>query len=124
VIEFREERIEKLQEEICKRYNFKAGEHHLGIIIETMSQLKSEGGGIMVNRPLGELKPGEKGKVAKVSGKGSIHRRILDMGVVPGTKIEIERVAPLGDPIEVKIKDYHLSLRKEEAANISLEVEE
>ena len=78
----------------------------------------------MVNRSLRELKPGEKGKVVKVSGKGSIHRRILDMGVVPGTKIEIERVAPLGDPIEVKIKGYHLSLRKEEAANISLEVEE
>ena len=78
----------------------------------------------MGNKPLKEMKPGEKGKVVKVSGEGSIHRRILDMGVVPGTKIKMERVAPLGDPIEVKIKGYHLSLRKEEASNILVEAEE
>lgn len=69
-------------------------------------------------RRLGELKPGEKGKVIKISGSGSIYRRILDMGIVKNTEIEVERVAPLGDPIEVKIKGYHLSLRKEEATNI------
>jgi Fe2+ transport system protein FeoA len=67
---------------------------------------------------LRELKPGQKGKVVKILGSGSIHRRILDMGIVKGTEIEVERVAPLGDPIEVRVKGYHLSLRKEEAANI------
>jgi Fe2+ transport system protein FeoA len=72
---------------------------------------------------LKELKPGKKGKIVKILGSGSIRRRILDMGVVPGAEIEMERVAPLGDPIEVKIKGYHLSLRKNEAANIHIEEE-
>lgn len=69
-----------------------------------------------------ELKPNEKGKVVKVGGRGSVHRRLLDMGLVAGTEVEVERVAPLGDPIEVKVKGYHLTLRKEEAANIQVEV--
>ena len=77
----------------------------------------------MAIRPLKELKPGEKGKVVRVLGPGPFRRRILDMGVVPGAEIEMERVAPLGDPIEVKIKGYHLSLRKNEAANIHIEEE-
>jgi len=72
---------------------------------------------------LHELKPGEKGKVIKISGSGPVQRRILDMGIVKGTEIEVERIAPLGDPVEVKVKGYHLSLRKEEAANIFVEVE-
>ena len=75
----------------------------------------------MANKSLKELKPGEKGKITKVSGTGSVRRRILDMGVVAGAEIELERKAPLGDPVEVKIKGYHLSLRKEEAANIYVE---
>ncbi len=77
----------------------------------------------MVVKPLSELKPGQKGMISKVGGSGRTHRRILDMGVVPKTGVEVERVAPLGDPIEVRIKGYHLSLRKEEAANIYIEVE-
>ncbi|MBU0477054.1 MAG: FeoA family protein [bacterium] len=71
---------------------------------------------------LSELKPGQGGKITKISGKGSVRRRILDMGVVKGADIEMERVAPLGDPIEVKIKGYHLSLRKEEASDIHVEI--
>ena len=77
----------------------------------------------MPTRSLKELKPGEKGKIAKVGGMGSIHRRLLDMGVVSGSDVEMERVATLGDPIEVKVKGYHLTLRKEEAANVQVEVE-
>ena len=72
---------------------------------------------------LRELKPGEKGKITKIAGTGSIHRRLLDMGVVKGAEVEMERTAPLGDPVEVKIKGYHLSLRKDEAANIYVEVD-
>ena len=75
-------------------------------------------------KPLGGLKTGEKGKITKVGGSGAIHRRLLDMGVISGSEVEVERVAPLGDPIEVKIKGYHLTLRKEEAANIQVEVNE
>jgi len=76
----------------------------------------------VVTKPLNELKPGEKGKIVKVGGKGSIHRRILDMGVVSGVQVEVQRVAPLGDPIEIRVKGYNLTLRKEEAANIQVEL--
>ena len=75
----------------------------------------------MASKPLEELKPKERGKVVKVAGKGSVHRRLLDMGLVTGAEVEVERVAPLGDPMQVKIKGYHLTLRKEEAANIWVE---
>jgi Fe2+ transport system protein FeoA len=72
-------------------------------------------------KKLRDLKPGEKGKITKISGSGPVYRRILDMGVVKGAEIEVERVAPLGDPVEIKIKGYHLSLRKEEASNVYVE---
>ena len=77
--------------------------------------------GGQMTRPLSELSPGEKGKIAKVTGTGPAHRRILDMGVVPGAIVEVERVAPLGDPMEIKIKGYHLSLRKDEVAHVYVE---
>ena len=76
----------------------------------------------MADRPLKDLSPSEKARITRVTGRGSAHRRLLDMGVVPGSTVEMERVAPLGDPIEVMIKGYHLSLRKEEAAHIFVEV--
>lgn len=78
----------------------------------------------MINKTLSDLKPGQKGKITKVTGKGAVRRRILDMGVIPGSEIKVERVAPLGDPIEVRIRGYRLSFRKNEAANIYLEVAE
>ncbi len=56
-----------------------------------------------------------------VKGNGPIRRRIMDMGLVPGTELVMERYAPLGDPIEVKNHGFHLSLRKEEADTIILE---
>lgn len=71
---------------------------------------------------LKDLKPGQKCKVLKVRGRGETGRRILEMGVTPGSVIELERVAPLGDPIDVKVKGYHLSLRKEEAEGIDVEL--
>jgi Fe2+ transport system protein FeoA len=76
----------------------------------------------MASTFLNELKPKEKGKIVRVGGKGSFHRRLLDMGLVTGTEIEVVRVAPLGDPIEIRVKGYHLTLRKEEAANIQVEI--
>lgn len=68
-----------------------------------------------------DLKPGEKARVKSVTAQGTIRRRIVDMGLVPGTEIEMERYAPLGDPVELKLNNYHLSLRKEEADTIILE---
>ena len=71
---------------------------------------------------LDQLKPGERGKIVRIGNAGPITRRITDMGVVKETPIEVIKVAPLGDPIEVKVKGYNLSLRKEEAANITVEL--
>jgi len=76
----------------------------------------------MIVKMLNELEKGEKGKIVKIGGGGAIHRRLLDMGLVSGSDIEMQRVAPLGDPIEIKVKGYNLSLRKEEAASIQVEV--
>ena len=73
-------------------------------------------------RPLSELQPDEKGTIVKVGGRGAIRRRILDMGVVVGTEVEVERVAPLGDPVAIRVKGYVLSLRKEEASRVQVEV--
>jgi Fe2+ transport system protein FeoA len=73
-------------------------------------------------KTLRELKSGRKGRIVKILGTGPAQRRILDMGLVKGAEVEVERVAPMGDPLEVRIKGYHLSLRKEEAARIFVEV--
>ena len=68
------------------------------------------------------LKPGEKGKITKMGAIGSLKRRLMDMGVLVGEDIKVKKVAPLGDPIEVTIKNYNLSLRKKEAQGIEVEV--
>ncbi len=70
---------------------------------------------------LSDLAPGEKGRVLKVGGPAAIRRRIVEMGIVAGTTIEVNKLAPLGDPMDLKLKGYHLSLRKEEAAGILVE---
>ena len=79
----------------------------------------SEAGNIV---GLNEVKPGQKARIVKIVGRGGANKRIADMGVVPGTTVEVVRVAPLGDPIDVKLKGYHLSLRKEEASKIMVEL--
>jgi DtxR family Mn-dependent transcriptional regulator len=73
-------------------------------------------------RSLNELATGEQGRVIRVTATGPVRRRILEMGVTPGTEVSVKGVAPLGDPIEVLVKGYSLSLRKEEAASIFVEV--
>lgn len=70
---------------------------------------------------LESLKIGESAKIIRVSGTGAIRRRLVEMGAVKGTPVEIVRIAPLGDPIEIKIRGYSLSLRKEEAQDIEVE---
>ena len=69
-----------------------------------------------------QMKPGLTGRIVKVGGSaGAARRRLMDMGVTPGTPFEVRRVAPLGDPIEIRIRKYHLTLRKAEAAGITVE---
>lgn len=71
---------------------------------------------------LAMLKPGEEGKITNIGAIGPLKRRLMDMGVLVGERVKVEKVAPLGDPIEVKIKSYNLSLRKKEAQGIGIEV--
>jgi Fe2+ transport system protein FeoA len=66
------------------------------------------------------LRPGQRAIIQKINGNGALRRRFVEMGIVKGETILIERHAPLGDPIEYLIKGYHLALRKEEAANIEV----
>lgn len=73
---------------------------------------------------LAELKPGQRGRVRRVTGAGAVHRRILDMGISRGALVELERTAPLGDPIKIKVRGYALSLRKSEARLIEVERED
>jgi Fe2+ transport system protein FeoA len=74
-----------------------------------------------MNKFLSDLLPGEKGVVKKVNGNSMIKRRIVDMGVVAGAIVEVQKFAPLGDPMEIKVKGFNLSLRKNEAELIELE---
>ncbi|MBM7854901.1 Fe2+ transport system protein FeoA [Desulfohalotomaculum tongense] len=71
---------------------------------------------------LSDMKPGSRGKVVRISAKGPLRRRILDMGLVSGVEINVKGVAPLGDPMEILVRGYSLSLRKQEAAEIHVEV--
>ena len=71
-------------------------------------------------RTLREAKIGETVKVAKLNGAGAIKRRIMDMGITKGVEIYIRKVAPRGDPIEVTVRGYELSLRKADAEMIEL----
>ena len=71
---------------------------------------------------LAKLKPGEKGKITSIGAIGPLKRRMMDMGVLVGEEIRVLKVAPLGDPIEVTIRSYNLSLRKKEAEGIGVEV--
>jgi Fe2+ transport system protein FeoA len=73
-------------------------------------------------KKLNELKKGDRGKIVKVTGSSSVSHRLMDMGLITGSEVEMQGIAPLGDPIEIKIKGYNLSLRKEEAVRVSVEV--
>jgi len=71
-------------------------------------------------KTLDHLEPGETGVVIKVQGSGPVKRRIVDMGIVGETHIQVQKLAPLGDPMEIKVKNFNLSLRKSEAALIEV----
>jgi len=70
---------------------------------------------------LSELKPGNRAKIVRLKSSDFLKRRLMDMGLVPGEVVYVEKVAPLGDPIEIVVKNYHLSLRKNEAEIIEIE---
>ena len=70
---------------------------------------------------LKQAKIGETVKVVKLHGEGALKRRIMDMGITKGVDVYIRKVAPLGDPVEVTVRGYELSIRKTEAENIEVE---
>lgn len=69
-------------------------------------------------KTLKQVKCGETVSVVKLTGEGAVKRRIMDMGITKGTEIYVRKVAPLGDPLEVNVRGYELSIRKSEAENI------
>ena len=71
-----------------------------------------------------DLEPGQKATIKRVQGQGTLRRRLMDLGLLPGTVVELEREAPLGDPLEILVKGTHLSLRREESAAIEVELED
>ena len=74
-------------------------------------------------KTLDQIEKGETGLIKKVEGEGKFRRRLFDMGVTPGAEVKLRKKAPLGDPIEVTIRGYELSLRKVEAALVTIEVD-
>ncbi|MBR2560322.1 MAG: ferrous iron transport protein A, partial [Firmicutes bacterium] len=70
---------------------------------------------------LSELKKGENAKITAVGGEGATRQHFLDMGVIPGTEIEIVRFAPMGDPVELRLHGYELTMRLADAAEIEVE---
>ncbi len=69
---------------------------------------------------LDQLKPGESGTIVTTNGEGALRRRLLDMGLTPKTKITVRKVAPLGDPVELFLRGYVLTIRHEDAAKIEI----
>jgi DtxR family transcriptional regulator, Mn-dependent transcriptional regulator len=85
--------------------------------LEEKSDRKNEKG----TMTLSDLKTGHRARLLKVRGQGEIHKRLVDMGMTPGVIVTVERIAPLGDPIDFRLRGYHLSLRKEEAKLVTVE---
>ena len=71
---------------------------------------------------LDELEPGRKARVVRVEGDAALRRRIMDMGLVPGTEVRLERSAPLADPVSFRVRGFELSLRRSEAAAVRIDV--
>ena len=72
-------------------------------------------------KTLKDLGIGETAKVVKINGEGKVKRRIMDMGITKGVEIYVRKVAPLGDPIEITVRGYELSLRKDDAEMLEME---
>lgn len=73
---------------------------------------------------LNHIKPGHGGVIVSVGGEGALRRRLLDMGLTPKTKVFVNKVAPMGDPMELNLRGYVLTLRLDDASKIEVEMEE
>ena len=70
-----------------------------------------------------DLKIGQSGTISQVGGEGPLRLRFLDMGLIPGTRVSLRKVAPMGDPIQIQVRGYELTIRREDAAKITLKEE-
>ena len=68
-----------------------------------------------------DLKIGQSGTISEVGGAGALRLRFLDMGLIPGTKVQLQKIAPMGDPIQIRVRGYELTIRREDAEKISLQ---
>ena len=73
---------------------------------------------------LNDLKVGQSGVITAVGGEGALRLRLLDMGPIPKTRVRVQKVAPMGDPIQIQIRGYELTIRREDAQRIELQEEE
>ena len=80
------------------------------------------GGGVCTT--LNDLKVGQSGVITAVGGEGALRLRLLDMGLIPKTRVRVQKVAPMGDPIQIQIRGYELTIRREDAQRIELQEEE
>jgi ferrous iron transport protein A len=74
------------------------------------------------NTTIADLEPGQTATIRRVQGAGTLRRRLMDLGLLAGTPVTLERSAPLGDPLEILVKGTHLSLRREEAGAIEVDL--
>lgn len=72
---------------------------------------------------IAELKIGQSGTISAVGGEGALRLRFLDMGLIPGTKVTLQKIAPMGDPIQIHLRGYELTIRLEDAGKIALQEE-
>ena len=70
---------------------------------------------------INDLKIGQSGAITAVGGEGALRLRFLDMGLIPGTTVSLQKVAPMGDPIQIRVRGYELTIRREDAGMIEIE---
>src|SRR4051794_10981296 len=85
-------------------------------IVRDDAKAHSAGAAVSLDR----LRAGARARVLAVKGTGAVARRLMEMGVVPGAPVRVVKAAPLGDPLEVRVRNYHLALRRSEAQSISV----
>ena len=75
-------------------------------------------------RTIDDLTIGESGMISQVGGEGALRLRFLDMGLIPGTTVTLRKIAPMGDPIQIQVRGYELTIRREDARKIDLREEQ
>lgn len=97
-------------------------ERCISLSLEEVREVKSQKSAAPVTIiSLRDMQPGSRARVVKVRARGEGRQRLVEMGITPGAMIQVDRVAPLGDPVDIKIKGYHLSLRREDTGCIDVE---